>query len=80
VTAAQEQMALAAVARGLGLQPAPRALGGTRDLKSIISRRRAFRVLRLSFYGAFAFFVATNLIILSLLIDWQGVAESVGLG
>jgi hypothetical protein len=77
---AQEQMALAAVAGALDQPLGPYALGAAHNPAIRISRRHALRVIRLAFYGVFSFGTAVNLIILSLLIDWQGVAESIGLG
>jgi hypothetical protein len=78
MTRAKDEMALAAVARGLGLQPAPRTLGAACD-SEIHSRARAARVFALAFFAAFGVATAIPLIILAHLIDWTGVAESVGL-
>jgi hypothetical protein len=78
MTPAQDRMALAAVAGGLGLQPAPHTSGATCD-SAIHSRARAARVFALAFFAAFGVATAIPLIILAHLIDWPGVAESVGL-
>jgi hypothetical protein len=78
MTPAQDRMALAAVAGGLGLQPAPRTSGATCDSR-IHSRARAARVFALTFFAAFGVATAIPLIILAHLIDWTGVAESLGL-
>jgi hypothetical protein len=78
MTPAQDRMALAAVAGGLWLQPAPHTSGATCDSR-IHSRARAARVFALAFFAAFGVATAIPLIILAHLIDWTGVAESVGL-
>jgi hypothetical protein len=78
MTRAQEQMALAAVARGIGLQREPHTSGATCDSR-IHSRARAARVFAFAFYAGFGIPTATSFIILAHLIDWTGVAESVGL-
>jgi hypothetical protein len=71
-------MALAAVAGGLGLQPAPHTSGATCDSR-IHSRARAARVFAFAVYAGFGVATAIPLIILAHLIDWTGIAESVGL-
>jgi hypothetical protein len=77
MTPAQEQMALDAVRGTLNLHPEPNALGAARI--RIHSRARAARVFALTFFAAFGVATAIPLIILAHLIDWPGVAESVGL-
>jgi hypothetical protein len=77
MTPAQEQMALDAVRGTLNLHPEPNALGAARI--RIHSRARAARLFALAVYAGFGIPTATSLIILAHLIDWTGVAESVGL-
>jgi hypothetical protein len=75
---AYKKMAPAAVTGGLGLQPAPRTSGATCDSR-IHSRARAARVFAFAVYAGFGIPTATFIIILAHLIDWSGVAESIGL-
>jgi hypothetical protein len=53
--------------------------GITRDLKFRRSRAHALKVFRFVVYATFGVVTSTNLIILSCLIDWIGVAESLRL-
>jgi hypothetical protein len=78
VTPAQEQMALAAVAMGIGLQQPMHPGRGTALDSRVQSRNRAALVFALSFFAAFGVATAIPLIILVHLIDWTGVAESLG--
>jgi hypothetical protein len=77
MTPAQEQMALDAVAGALDQHLGPYALGAARS--RIHSRARAARVFRFVVYATFGVATTIPLIILAHLIDWTGVAESVGL-
>jgi hypothetical protein len=78
MTRAQELMALEAVAGALD-EPLGHPVRGTALDSRIHSRARAARVFALAFFAAFGVATAIPLIILSHLIDWTGVAESVGL-
>jgi hypothetical protein len=79
MTRSQERMALAAVAAGIGLQQPRHPVRGTALDSRIHSRARAARVFAFTFFAAFGVATAIPLIILAHLIDWTGVAESIGL-
>jgi hypothetical protein len=79
MTRSQERMALAAVAAGIGLRQPRHPVRGTALDSRIHSRARAARVFAFAVYAGFGIPTATSLIILAHLIDWTGVAESVGL-
>lgn len=79
MTRSQERMALAAVAVGIGLQQPRHPVRGTALDSRIHSRARAARVFAFAFFAAFGVATAIPLIILAHLIDWIGVAESIGL-